>query len=96
MMSSLLMLFMFQTFITSTAQATSVSTIPVCAGLIPVRYPVICLSKLLNCCLYFSLEAWGTAQSLGPPVSMGDISDGEEEAELQGKHEKSHEQTRNC
>lgn len=46
-----------------------------------MRYPVICLSKLLNCCLYLSLEACGTAQSLGP-VTMGDIREGEEEAEL--------------
>ncbi len=52
--------------------------------IVPVRYPVICLSKLLNCCLYLSLEACGTAQSLGP-VSMGDIAEGDEEAELKNK-----------
>lgn len=51
---------------------------------IPVRYPVICLSKLLNCCLYLSLEACGTAQSLGP-VTMGDMTEGDEDAELQDK-----------
>lgn len=39
------------------------------------------LSKPLNCCLYFSLEVCGTAQSLGP-VMMGDIAEGDEEAEL--------------
>lgn len=49
---------------------------------VPVKYPVICLSRPLNCCLYFSLEAWGTAQSLGPE-SRGDITDGDDEAELE-------------
>lgn len=49
--------------------------------IIPVRYPIICLSKLLNCCLYLSLEACGTAQSLGTAF-MGDITDGVEEPEL--------------
>lgn len=39
------------------------------------------LSKPLNCCLYFSLEACGTAQSLGT-VTMGDIAEGDEEEEL--------------
>lgn len=39
------------------------------------------LSKLLNCCLYLSLEACGTAQSLGP-VMMGNIAEGDDEAEL--------------
>lgn len=29
----------------------------------PDRYPLILLSRLLNFCLYFNLEAWGTAQS---------------------------------
>lgn len=44
------------------------------------------LSKPLNCCLYLSLEACGTAQSLGP-VTMGDIAEGDDEAEL--THEQS-------
>lgn len=48
---------------------------------IPVRYPVICLSKPLNCCLYLSLDEWGTAQSLGI-ATMGDITVGDDEAEL--------------
>lgn len=61
-----------------------VSRICTCTGIIPVRYPVICLSRPLNCCLYLSLEACGTAQSLGP-ATMGDIREGEEEAELEGK-----------
>lgn len=39
------------------------------------------LSKLLNCCLYLSLEACGTPQSLGT-VTMGDIAEGDEEEEL--------------
>lgn len=39
------------------------------------------LSKPLNCCLYLSLEACGTAQSLGPAM-MGDIAEGDDEAEL--------------
>lgn len=47
----------------------------------PVRYPVIPLSKLLNCCLYLSLDACGTAQSLGP-ATIGDITEGDEEVEL--------------
>lgn len=51
---------------------------------IPVRKPVICLSKLLNCCLYLSLEACGTAQSLGA-AAIGDITDVEEEAELKDR-----------
>lgn len=47
------------------------------------------LSKPLNCCLYLSLEACGTAQSL-VPVMMGDIAEGDDEAELtdkQSQHE---------
>lgn len=39
------------------------------------------LSKPLNCCLYLSLEACGTAQSLGP-LMMGDNAEGDDEAEL--------------
>ena len=39
------------------------------------------LSKPLNCCLYLSLEACGTAQSVGP-VMMVDIAEGDDEAEL--------------
>lgn len=53
--------------------------------IIPVRCPIMCLSKLLNCCLYLSLELCGTAQSLGP-VTMGDITEGDEEAELKDKN----------
>lgn len=30
----------------------------------PDKYPLILLSRLLNFCLYFNLEAWGTAQSV--------------------------------
>ena len=55
--------------------------------IIPVRYPIICLSKLLNCCLYLSLEACGTAQSLGPET-RGDITEGDEEAELKDKQQR--------
>lgn len=29
----------------------------------PDKYPLILLSRLLNFCLYFNLDAWGTAQS---------------------------------
>lgn len=41
----------------------------------------MCLSKLLNCCLYLSRDACGTGQSLGPAM-MGDIVEGDEEAKL--------------
>lgn len=55
------------------------------AQIVPVRCPVICLSKPLNCCLYLSLEACGTAQSLGP-ATISDVIEGDEEAELEDKH----------
>lgn len=51
--------------------------------IVPVRNPVICLSRMLNCCLYFSLEACGTAQSLGTAF-IGVIVDREDGAELKG------------
>lgn len=53
-----------------------------CTQIIPVRNPVICLSKLLNCCLYLSLEACGTAQSLGPVTMRDADTEGDGEVEL--------------
>lgn len=50
----------------------------------PDRYPLMPLSRLLNFCLYFNLEAWGTAQSEDPVLGEFPVSEVvEEEFELQ-------------
>lgn len=50
----------------------------------PDKYPLILLSRLLNFCLYFNLEAWGTAQSEDVIFGEFPASDAlEEEFELQ-------------
>lgn len=49
----------------------------------PDKYPLILLSRLLNFCLYFNLEAWGTAQSEGAIFGEFPASEAlEEEFEL--------------